>query len=389
VVFTFEGACRLHQMPASFRQALFLCAGKWVDSFVVSRQCPTRQASCQTSLSFSFSFHFYCSCSAWTEQCIATVMVGTRNHPGDFPPAVESPIKRTTRSSETTTTTFAPPSSTNPKLSSKPNKTSPPASTTPIMSSLNQTGLRRSPPTWCHTVPAFTIPWLALSLPLVLWDTIYIMGRPHTFTGGAIAWPMYKPYELYGRVDPVYSPEAYYSGLGWTGAQGLGNIFETLAYLAYLWIVVAHGQDRGRGEGVLGSLGAVGKKRTVEGYWGAVSSLAGYTTFMITVAKSVLYCKLLQSILVDVKSLICIVKGTMMLSWDSPSGTTTRGSISPLSLRYPSKSDLQCPRAKVVKLTKKSCSFAWILVPTYLSYIFAVEILEGLTLAAGGERKTR
>jgi hypothetical protein len=132
------------------------------------------------------------------------------------------------------------------------------------------------------------------------------MGRPHTFTGGAIAWPMYKPYELYGRVDPVYSPEAYYSGLGWTGAQGLGNVFETLAYLAYLWIVVAHGQDKGRGEGVLGSLGAIGKKRTVEGYWGAISSLAGYTTFMITVAKSVLYCELLQSIVADVKLLICI-----------------------------------------------------------------------------------
>lgn len=132
------------------------------------------------------------------------------------------------------------------------------------------------------------------------------MGRPHTFTGGAIAWPLYIPYELYGRVDPVYSPEAYYSGLGWTGAQGLGNIFETLAYLAYLWIVMVHGQDKGNGEGVLGSLGAVGKKRTVEGYWGAISSLAGYTTFMITVAKSGLYCMSLLSLKADVHSLICV-----------------------------------------------------------------------------------
>jgi hypothetical protein len=286
------------------QDALFLCAGKWVDSVVISQQGPTRPASRQTSLSLSFSFHFHCS--AWIEQCIAAAMVATRNHPRDFPPAVESPIKRTTRHSESTTTTFAPPSSTVPKLSSKSEKIPPPASRSPLMSSSNQTSSRRSPPTWCHTVPAFTIPWLALSLPLVLWDTIYIMGRPHTFTGGAIAWPMYKPYELYGRVDPVYSPEAYYSGLGWTGAQGLGNIFETLAYLAYLWIVVTRGQDKGRGEGVLGSLGAVGKKRTVEGYWGAVSSLAGYTTFMITVAKSVLYCELLQSIVADVELLICI-----------------------------------------------------------------------------------
>lgn len=118
------------------------------------------------------------------------------------------------------------------------------------------------------------------------------MGRPHTFTGGAIAWPFYKPYELYGKVDPVYSPEAYYSGLGWTGAQGLGNIFETAAYFAYIWIVVKYGRSIGKGEGILGQLGAVGSRRTVEGYWGAVANLVGYTTLMITVAKSVLYCEL-------------------------------------------------------------------------------------------------
>ena len=89
----------------------------------------------------------------------------------------------------------------------------------------------------------------------------------------------------------MYGPEAYYSGLGWTGAQGLGNIFETLAYVGYMWIVIAHGRDEGRAEGLLGSLGAVGKKRSVHGIWGAIATLVGYTTFMVTVAKSVLYCK--------------------------------------------------------------------------------------------------
>lgn len=117
------------------------------------------------------------------------------------------------------------------------------------------------------------------------------MGRPHTFAGGAIAWPLYVPYELYGRVDPVYSIEAYYSGLGWTGAQGLGNVFETLAYVVYAYIVISHGRDEGRAEGILGSLGTVGRRRRVHGHWGAIASLVGYTTFMVTVAKSVLYCE--------------------------------------------------------------------------------------------------
>lgn len=151
--------------------------------------------------------------------------------------------------------------------------------------------------------PPIAFPWLALSLPLVVWDTIYIMGRPHTFAGGAIAWPLYVPYELYGRVDPVYSIEAYNSGLGWTGAQGLGNVFETLAYVAYAYIVIAYGHDEGRAEGILGSLGAVGRRRKVHGFWGAVASLVGYTTFMVTVAKSVLYCEYGSGLVVGVDSL--------------------------------------------------------------------------------------
>lgn len=231
-------------------------------------------------------------------------MVATRSHPNDFPPPVESPTKRTTRS-ESTATTSAP--SFSPKLSSTTTSAAFQSTRPRTMASLNQTPIRRDAADWRHKVPAITIPWLALSLPLVIWDTIYIMGRPHTFAGGAIAWPMYKPYELYGRVDPVYSPEAYYSGLGWTGAQGLGNVFETLAYVAYLWIVMVHGQDKGRGEGVLGSLGVIGKKRAVEGDWAAMASLVGYTTFMITVAKSILYCKSPKSLVSGSQFLIRIV----------------------------------------------------------------------------------
>lgn len=120
------------------------------------------------------------------------------------------------------------------------------------------------------------------------------MLRPHTFPGGSLAWPLYGPYELYGRVDPIYSPEAYYSGLGWTGAQGLGNVFETLAYLVYAWIIVKHGSADGRREGgAWGLVGGLAERRRVEGWWGAVASLVGYTTFVITVMKSVLYCKLI------------------------------------------------------------------------------------------------
>jgi hypothetical protein len=172
-------------------------------------------------------------------------------------------------------------------LKSQPSPTPPATRTTP------NTQL------WAHTPPAITLPWLSIGLPLVIWDTIYILGRPHTFAGGAIAWPLWIPYELYGRVDPVYSPESYYNGLGWTGAQALGNVFETLAYFFYVWIVVTHGRKEGKVEGLLGSLGALGEKRRVGGMWGAVANLVGYTTFMVTLAKTVLYSRSWETRLVD------------------------------------------------------------------------------------------
>ena len=221
-------------------------------------------------------------------------MVGTRNHPTDFPPTpTESPAKRTTRTSGSTASSSVETSPSSPQVIS------------PLVANMKQAPISTQPPQvsritpktpnaelWAHTPPAITLPWLSIGIPLVIWDTIFILGRPHTFAGGAIAWPLWIPYELYGRVDPVYSPESYYNGLGWTGAQALGNVFETLAYFFYLWIVFTHGRKEGKGPGMLGSLGAVGERRRVEGMWGAVANLVGYTTFMVTLAKTVLYSRL-------------------------------------------------------------------------------------------------
>lgn len=223
-------------------------------------------------------------------------MVGTRNHPKDFPPPTESPTKRTTRSSTTSTNTSnhtRTPSIPKPTPSVMAEKIPSPTKSLQSISlkPTTRSSSTTTPSSWAHAPHPVAIPWLAASLPLVIWDTGYIMLRPHTLPGGSLSWPLYAPYELYGRVDPVYSPEAYHSGLGWTGAQGLGNVFETIAYFAYLWVVIAYGQNEGRGEGVWGLLGPVGHKRRVHGWWGAVASLLGYTTFAITVGKSVLYCE--------------------------------------------------------------------------------------------------
>lgn len=41
-----------------------------------------------------------------------------------------------------------------------------------------------APNLWYHAPDRLTLIWFAVSLPLVIWDTIYVLGRPHTMEGG-------------------------------------------------------------------------------------------------------------------------------------------------------------------------------------------------------------
>ena len=41
-----------------------------------------------------------------------------------------------------------------------------------------------------HDPTTITLAWLAISLPLVAWDTGYVLGRPYTMPGGAYHWPL-------------------------------------------------------------------------------------------------------------------------------------------------------------------------------------------------------
>jgi hypothetical protein len=43
---------------------------------------------------------------------------------------------------------------------------------------------------WSHTPSNLAIIWLCVSLPLVAWDTGYVMLRPLTMPGGSLHWPL-------------------------------------------------------------------------------------------------------------------------------------------------------------------------------------------------------
>ena len=94
--------------------------------------------------------------------------------------------------------------------------------------------------------------------------------------GGWAHAPIWKPYELYGKVDYMYGWKAYNEHNGFTAAQGALNVVETVGYIGYLWVVWNHGE---------------GEKRALGGGWGGVACLVGFALCVMTVSKTALYCE--------------------------------------------------------------------------------------------------
>lgn len=121
-----------------------------------------------------------------------------------------------------------------------------------------------------HTPTRGTLIWLAIAIPLVTWDTLYIFGRPHTMPGGWLHAPIWSPYELYGRVDYIYGFKAVEENNGFTAAQASLNVVETLMYVFYAWVFA--GGDAGRAA-----------------RFGNAAVLACFSAAVMTFSKTVLY----------------------------------------------------------------------------------------------------
>ncbi|KAK4052068.1 hypothetical protein OIV83_002362 [Microbotryomycetes sp. JL201] len=79
--------------------------------------------------------------------------------------------------------------------------------------------------------------------------------------GGDLFW-LWAPYELYGQVDAVYSRRFFEQGNGFTSAQGLLNVVESILNFAYLGL---------------------------EANKSPIAVLVGFTTVLLTFWKTVLY----------------------------------------------------------------------------------------------------
>nr|POF17381.1 hypothetical protein CFP56_65248 [Quercus suber] len=258
-------------------------------------------------------------------------MVATRNHPADFqdePVLVESPTKRSTR-----TSTAAPTAS--PTKAAFATRSSRGASSTTSTSAQSA---------WSHTPSNLSLLWLAVSLPLVIWDTGYILLRPYSMPGGALHAPIWTPYKLYGEVDYVYGFKAYETRHGWPGTQSWFNVLETLGYFAYLYVVYTYGvtdERPGRGapepDAMPSGLRGLAQSRTVQGRAAAAVVLLGYSVISLTFFKTIMY---------------------MLIEVCSGFDNIGHNSWSRLVFLY------LIPNG------------AWILVPGYLMYVLGQEILQ-------------
>ncbi|GAB0135312.1 hypothetical protein EsDP_00003655 [Epichloe bromicola] len=156
-----------------------------------------------------------------------------------------------------------------------PSRGKPATATTSSSSSRGGGPFRHAPTPW-------TLLWLGVSLPLVIWDTGYVLGRPHTMEGGLAHWPLWSPYKLYGEVDHVYGWKAVRDGTGFTAAQGLLNLVETAMYLGYLWLWRARGTTTPGGSGGRGRV-------VVSGRAGALAVVVGFSAAVMTLSKTILY----------------------------------------------------------------------------------------------------
>lgn len=177
---------------------------------------------------------------------------------------------------------------------------------------------------------------------------VYVFGRPYTMPGGSLHWPLYKPYDLYGQVDYIYGWKAWNEHNGFTAAQTMLNLIETAFYTYYLYLVFAYGKKstaHGRGAPKPSTVGSLGQSRVLGGTVAGAAVLAGFAAAVMTVSKTVLY---------------------WLCEYYSGFANTGHNELTRLILIF------IIPNG------------AWLVLPSYMIYVFGTEILQGLATASGG-----
>ena len=135
---------------------------------------------------------------------------------------------------------------------------------------------------YAHKPRLIILTWLVISIPLVAWDTLYVLLRPHTMPGGKLHSLLWEPYALYGAIDHIYGWPAWNSHNGFTAAQSVMNIPESACYCWYLYVVgpqIVNWSDMGIGDLEV-------KVNSV-----SLAVLLCFSAAVMTVSKTLLYCE--------------------------------------------------------------------------------------------------
>jgi hypothetical protein len=146
---------------------------------------------------------------------------------------------------------------------------------------------------WSHEPKALTLLWLAMAIPVVFMDASFILGRPYTFAGGALhslLGPLWAPWDIYQKVDYVYSKSTFDERDGWPGAQALFNLIETSCYVWYMLSVARYSAGQSDRAADLMDWQLLFAKKSVKGRRGIAMAMVLCTVMMVTVVKTVLYC---------------------------------------------------------------------------------------------------
>ncbi|CAO3645427.1 unnamed protein product [Cunninghamella blakesleeana] len=84
-------------------------------------------------------------------------------------------------------------------------------------------------PTWIQL-------WFLISSLVVYWDASYCLLRPLSMENGSLNY-LFRPYNLYAKVDYVYGIPALEANDGFTSAQAFLNVIESTMNLFYLYLL--------------------------------------------------------------------------------------------------------------------------------------------------------
>ncbi|THX59413.1 hypothetical protein D6D06_02074 [Aureobasidium pullulans] len=256
-------------------------------------------------------------------------MVTTRSHPQEFSPQHVNQLGSETPSKRSLSTVT--PSTSQPDFQGRNNNQKP----------------------WSHTPSLLTLTWLCISMPLVTWDSFYVLLRPHSMPGGKYQKPLWVPYELYGQVDHIYGWPAYNSGNGFTAAQTGMNVVEIVGYVYYLYLLYTYGRTedvQGTGAPDKQQVGKLAQSRTIYGKAAAKAVVLLYGVALMTLSKTVLYW--LNEVFSGFANIGHNDASSIFFLWALPNGM-------------------------------------WIFFPAYLVYVSGKEILQGLEIAVSSSKKSQ